>query len=53
MLNKEEIISEIIKNESEITQAFLNGNKPSDKDIYHDKRVRNEYLRKLLKQIEN
>ncbi len=49
MINRDEIISEIIKNESEITQAVLNGHKPFHGDIYHEKRERNKELRELLK----
>ena len=47
--NKDEIISEILKYELEITIAINSGYLPSDIDIYQEKRIRIIELRKLLK----
>jgi hypothetical protein len=47
-MTNQEIISEIIKLEYEITAANLNGHKPIDGDIYSDKRKRIKELREKL-----
>lgn len=52
-MDREEIISEIIKHELEITRAVMNGHRPTEGDIYHERRIRVKYLRDLLKDIES
>jgi hypothetical protein len=47
-MTKEEMISEILKLEYEITSANLNGHRPTDNDIYSDKRKRIKELREHL-----
>jgi hypothetical protein len=50
-MSEDDIISEIIKHEIEITQAIIKGHKPIEGDIYHDKRIRVIELREMLKNI--
>ena len=47
-MTEQEIISEIIKLEYEITSANLTGHRPIDNDQYSDKRKRIKELRKIL-----
>jgi hypothetical protein len=51
LMNKEDIISEIIKLEWEITKAVLEGHKASDLDEYREKRIRLKVLRELLNNL--
>ncbi len=47
-MSEDDIISEIIKHEIEITQAVIKGHKPTEGDIYHDRRIRLIELREML-----
>ncbi len=47
-MNRTEIISEIIKLESAITQAVLAGHQPTNEDIYQKDRERIKELREKL-----
>ena len=47
-MTEQEIISEIIKLEYEITSANLTGHRPSDNDKYSGKRERIKELRNML-----
>jgi hypothetical protein len=47
-IEKEEIISKILKMELEITSAVLSGHKASDRDQYQEKRIQLKVLRSLL-----
>lgn len=47
-MTKQEIISEIIKLEYEVTLVNLTGHRPSDNDQYSDKRKRVKELRNML-----
>lgn len=47
-MSEQDIISEIIRLEYEVTVANLTGHRPTDSDIYSDKRKRIIELRKKL-----
>jgi hypothetical protein len=53
MMTKQEIISEIIALEYEVTMANLLGHKPTDNDEYSEKRKKINELRKNLKNYGN
>ena len=48
-LTTEELISEIIKLESEVTASIFKGHKANDADEYSSHRERLVFLRKILK----
>ena len=48
-LTTEELISEIIKLESEVTASIFKGHKANDADEYYGHRERLVFLRKILK----
>jgi hypothetical protein len=48
-LTTEEIITEIIKLECEVTSSLFKGHKPNDDDEYANHRKRLVFLRKILK----
>ncbi len=48
-LTTEEIITEIIELECEITESILKGHKSNDRDRYVNHRKRLRFLRKILK----
>jgi hypothetical protein len=52
-MTKQEIISEIIILEYEVTMANLLGHKPTDNDEYSEKRKKINELRKNLKNYGN
>jgi hypothetical protein len=52
-MTKQDIISEIIMLEYEVTSANLLGHRPTDTDKYSDKRKRINELRKKLKNYDN
>jgi len=53
MMTKQEIISEIITLEYEVTMANLLGHRPTDDDEYSEKRKKINELRKNLKNYGN
>lgn len=48
-LTTEEIITEIIKLECEVTESIFKGHKANDEDMYANHRKRLVFLRKILK----
>ena len=52
-MTKQEILSEIIRLEYEVTMANLLGHKPTDNDEYSEKRKKINELRKNLKNYGN
>jgi hypothetical protein len=52
-MTKQEILSEIIRLEYEVTSANLSGHKPTDNDEYSEKRKKINELRKNLKNYGN
>lgn len=52
-MSKQEIISEIIILEYEVTTANLSGHRATDSDEYSDKRKKINELRKMLKNYGN
>lgn len=52
-MDKQEILSEIVILEYEVTLANLSGHRASDNDEYSEKRKRINELRKKLKNYDN
>ena len=48
-LTTEELISEIVKLESEVTASIFNGHKANDDDEYSNRRKRLVFLREILR----
>ena len=49
-LNTEEIISEVISLETEVTNAIFNGHKAGDEDEFKNNRKRLFFLREILRE---